>query len=66
VFSSTEDHLVKPANSTRVYQRAGSEQKELITLRNSFHVATLDYDAESIFERVLEFSRSTARNAPLA
>jgi len=66
VFSSPEDHLVKPANSTRVYQRAGSEQKELITLRNSYHVATLDYDAESIFERVLEFARSTARNTPSA
>ncbi len=61
VFSAPEDHTVKAANSRRVYERAGSEQKEFVTLPNSYHVATLDYDAEMLFERVLELARSTAR-----
>jgi carboxylesterase len=60
VFSSVEDHLVKPANSARVMRRAGSAQKELIRLTNSYHVAPLDYDAELIFERVNSFARSLA------
>jgi carboxylesterase len=66
VFSAPEDHTVKPENSKRILERAGSSQKELITLPNSYHVATLDYDAAMIFERILEFVRSTAVATPPA
>jgi carboxylesterase len=64
VFSSVEDHLVKPVNSRLVMERVGSERKELIRLANSYHVATLDYDADLIFERILEFAGSLAGAAP--
>lgn len=58
VFSAPEDHTVKPANSRRIMQRAGSSSKELVTLPNSYHVATLDYDADTVFERTLEMAVS--------
>jgi carboxylesterase len=61
VFSSNEDHLVKPANSRYVYERVGSARKELIPLANSYHVATLDFDAEAIFQRTLDFAHALAR-----
>ena len=64
VFSSPEDHTVKPENSRRILERAGSSEKELVTLSNSYHVATLDHDAPMIFERILEFVGSTAVTAP--
>jgi carboxylesterase len=60
VFASVEDHTVKPANARRVIERAGSERKELIRLTNSYHVATLDYDADTIFERTLAFATALA------
>jgi carboxylesterase len=65
-FSAPEDHTVKPKNSRRLIQRAGSVKKELVGLPNSYHVATLDYDADMIFERTLEFARSLVaeREAP--
>ncbi|MGH2556493.1 MAG: alpha/beta hydrolase [Actinomycetota bacterium] len=63
VFSSPEDHVAKPANSRYVLEHAGSDQKELVTLTNSYHVATLDYDAELIFERTLRFASATANQA---
>jgi carboxylesterase len=66
VFSSVEDHLVKPANSKFVMERTGSGHKELIRLTNSYHVATLDYDAHVIFERVLNFASSVAGDASAA
>ena len=66
VFSSPEDHVAKPSNSRYVIQHAGSSQKELVTLPNSYHVATLDYDADLIFERTLEFAGTVARSAPTA
>jgi carboxylesterase len=63
VFSAPEDHLVKPSNSRYVFDHVGSSRKELIPLTNSYHVATLDYDAELIFQRVQEFGRSLAAGA---
>jgi carboxylesterase len=60
VFNSTEDHVVPKDNAQYILDHAGSEQKELVTLPNSYHVATLDYDAETIQERVLEFARACA------
>lgn len=64
VFSSDIDHVVKPSNSRYVLEHAGSAQKELVPLRNSYHVATLDYDADLICERVLAFARSLTTAAP--
>jgi carboxylesterase len=68
VFSSAEDHTVKPSNSRRIIQRAATTSKELVTLPNSYHVATLDYDADTIFQRTLAFAQSLAaeRQAPPA
>jgi carboxylesterase len=66
VFSADQDHLVKPANSRYVFDRVASPQKELIRLTNSFHVATLDYDAELIFERVLGFAQTVAASGGVA
>jgi carboxylesterase len=63
VFSSVEDHLVKPSNSRYIFEHVASEQKELISLTNSYHVATLDYDADIILERVVEFARATSSSA---
>jgi carboxylesterase len=66
VISSTEDHTVKPSNSKRVFERAASERKEFLSLTNSYHVATLDYDADEVFERILRFLRSLSRSTPPA
>jgi carboxylesterase len=66
VFSSPEDHTVKPANSSLAMERAGSGDKELVRLPNSYHVATLDYDAEALFERTLAFIERVSTPAPPA
>jgi carboxylesterase len=63
VLLSPQDHTVKPANSRRVVRRAGSVRKELITLPNSYHVATLDFDADTILEHTLRFMDSVPSNA---
>ena len=64
VFSSDVDHVARPSNSKYIMQRVGSEKKELIPLHNSYHVATLDYDAGMIFERVLAFVNSLTVERP--
>jgi carboxylesterase len=60
VFSSDDDHTVKPANSRRIAERCGSDRKDLIRLTNSYHVATLDHDAPAVFDRVAAFAGEVA------
>ncbi len=53
VYRSTEDHVVGPA-SMKVLA-AGLPGAEVRPLANSYHVATLDYDAPEIFAGTLAF-----------
>jgi carboxylesterase len=55
LFHSVDDHTLPVSNTEIVMKRVGSPTKERIELINSFHVATLDYDAEIIFEKSLIF-----------
>ena len=55
VYRSTVDHVVGPA-SMKVLS-AGLPGAEVRPLANSYHVATLDYDAPEIFAGTLAFVR---------
>ena len=65
VFSSAEDHTVRSANSKVFFDRAGSSDKEMVRLSNSYHVATLDYDALAIFDATLAFAERVAGPPPM-
>jgi carboxylesterase len=58
VFRSPLGHVVPDGNAEYVMRSVGSADKELVNLKNSYHVATLDYDAELIFERAHEFAEA--------
>jgi carboxylesterase len=58
VFRSAQDHVVPRGNVEWLLARVGSSRPELVELPNSYHVATIDHDAELIFERVHEFAES--------
>ena len=55
VLHSAEDHVVHPRNSALVLAKVGSADKREVVLRESYHVATLDHDAEQIFADSAEF-----------
>ena len=55
VFHSTEDHVLRVSNTEIVMAEVSSKEKVRIELANSYHVATLDYDAETIFENSRQF-----------
>jgi carboxylesterase len=50
LFHSVEDHTLPVTNTEIILKEIGSREKQRIELINSYHVATLDYDAEVIFE----------------
>jgi carboxylesterase len=55
VLRSTQDHVVPAADSARVLSRVSSTDVTEIVLEQSYHVATLDHDAERIFDESLAF-----------
>ncbi|MFI9200767.1 alpha/beta hydrolase [Streptomyces sp. NPDC053048] len=55
LMHSPEDHVVPPADSARILARVSSRDVTERLLENSYHVATLDHDAPSIFEHTYAF-----------
>ncbi|MFF8605125.1 alpha/beta hydrolase [Streptomyces sp. NPDC015346] len=55
VLHSPQDHVVPPADSARILSRVSSTDVKEILLEQSYHVATLDHDAERIFEESWAF-----------
>jgi carboxylesterase len=55
VLRSAQDHVVPAADAARVLSRVSSTDVTEIVLEQSYHVATLDHDADRIFEESLAF-----------
>jgi carboxylesterase len=60
IVTSREDHVVPPENGDFIAARLGSQRIERLWLDNSYHVATIDNDAELIAERTIGFFNSIA------
>jgi carboxylesterase len=60
-FRSTEDHVVEPLSATLLHAGATATSVTEVALTNSYHVATVDNDAEQIFAGSVEFIRQHAR-----
>lgn len=54
VFRPGADHVIPRSNPERVFRALGSARKELVDCPRSYHVISLDHDAEMVRERVLE------------
>lgn len=51
LFRSAQDHVVEAVSSSILLEGISSEDVTQTVLQRSYHVATLDYDADYIFER---------------
>jgi carboxylesterase len=58
VYKSAEDHVVGPASLAILRERLPAGLLEVRDCPDSYHVATLDNDAQSIFAGSLDFVRS--------
>jgi carboxylesterase len=57
LFRSIEDHVVEPSNAAWILANVSSADLTEVLLPDSYHVATLDNDAEQIFEGSAAFVR---------
>ncbi|HET9648619.1 MAG TPA: alpha/beta fold hydrolase [Microlunatus sp.] len=55
IYRSRTDHLVGPSSLAIITERVRSTDLEVVYLERSYHVATLDYDADLIFSGTSEF-----------
>jgi len=63
VLTSIQDHVVPPSSSDLLVKSV-SGPVEQVFLERSYHVATLDYDAEEVTGRVVAFARSLVGHEP--
>jgi carboxylesterase len=57
IYRSDQDHTVDDSSLLLIRSRVSSDDLTVVALRNSYHVATLDYDAETIFVGSLALMR---------
>lgn len=60
VFRSTVDNVVPDSSMDLLSDRLGASDFNVVALSNSYHVATLDNDAQLIFEQSADFFRKHA------
>ncbi|MCL1838793.1 MAG: alpha/beta fold hydrolase [Propionibacteriaceae bacterium] len=58
MFRSAIDHVVPAASARTILTHISSSEITEVVLKRSYHVATMDYDKELIFENTLEFLAS--------
>lgn len=61
LFHSVEDHTLPVTNTEIILSEIGSINKSRIELVNSYHVATMDYDQELIFQNSLTFIEALSK-----
>lgn len=66
VLRSAEDHVVSPASAAELLARVSSSDVTERVLPDSYHVATLDHDAETIFAESVAFARRVAARSAAA
>lgn len=61
-FQSAEDHVIDPSSAETVLSAVSSRDTTHRMLADSYHVATLDHDAEAIFTESAEFVDRVTRD----
>ena len=55
VLHSKNDHTAHPVNATVIHDGVSSSDKEIVWFERSYHVLTLDYDRDEVFNRTGQF-----------
>jgi carboxylesterase len=63
VYRSIHDHVVDSSSVQLIKEGVRSSDQTYIELQRSYHVATLDYDAEDIFDGSVAFFRRLTKEA---
>jgi carboxylesterase len=62
VMASQHDHVIPASDGRKIYALLGSQQKELLIVRRSYHIIMKDYDRAEVFSRTVAFIQRHARS----
>ncbi|MFK2826042.1 alpha/beta fold hydrolase [Bacillus sp. B190/17] len=65
-IKSFTDHVVPPENTAFIYRSLTSKNKRIVTLPNSYHVASMDHDKEFLVQQTARFIHTYASDYPYA
>ena len=63
LLQASEDDATSPRNSQFIHDRVASTRRELVLLRNSYHVITADLDRAEVAAAMTQFCQSLASPA---
>jgi carboxylesterase len=63
VLHSKNDHTAPPDNAIEIHARVSSSDKELVWYERSYHVLTLDYDKDDVYDRTFRFIKERSGDA---
>ncbi|XEQ94171.1 Carboxylesterase [Sporomusa carbonis] len=55
VIQSKKEHTVKPESAQYIYDKLGSQEKQLVWLNKSGHIITLDMERDYVFQEISRF-----------
>ena len=61
LYRSANDHVVEPASARLLHTALGSADLTEVVLERSYHVATLDHEAPTIFDGSADFIRRVSQ-----
>lgn len=62
IMQGEKDRTLSPANAQYIYSNVKSEIKELVYLKNSGHVITVDSEKNKVFEKTFQFIKKIEKN----
>ena len=55
IIYSRHDHVVPGVSSHHIYSRLGSHDKHMLALHRGYHIVTVDYDKQRVFDAIHRF-----------
>ena len=65
-IKSAIDHVVPPVNTDFILANVASKIKERVVLENSYHVASMDFDKQSIVNHIHQFAQTILQQSKQA
>jgi carboxylesterase len=58
IIHAKKDHVIDGKSAQEIYKKVSSKNKRILSLKNSYHIITLDVEKEQVFRETLNFLKS--------
>jgi carboxylesterase len=58
IVYAKQDHVIDSKSAQKIYQKVSSKNKRILSLRDSYHIITLDIEKEQVFRETINFLKT--------